>query len=167
VLRHATVSAATAQTLTNTETRCTSTSTSGGTTVASPTVSGLVQGSYVFRLTITDDKGAKASDDVTVRVNAAASRIGYGEEEQSAESAQITAYPNPSREQITLDVNLPSEAPLEISIFDMSGKQWASEKSVPVKLYSKDINLSHLKPGVYLLKVKYGNETVTRKIIKY
>lgn len=38
---------------------------------ASTTITGLVQGSYVFRLTVTDNGGASSSDDVTVTVNAA------------------------------------------------------------------------------------------------
>jgi hypothetical protein len=41
------------------------------TTSASTTVSGLVQGTYVFRLTVTDNLGATGSDDVTVTVNGA------------------------------------------------------------------------------------------------
>ncbi|HJW15682.1 MAG TPA: carbohydrate-binding protein, partial [Flavisolibacter sp.] len=38
---------------------------------ASTTVSGLAQGSYIFRLTVTDNAGATASDDVLVTVNGA------------------------------------------------------------------------------------------------
>ena len=38
---------------------------------ASTTVTGLAQGSYVFRLTVTDNQGAKGSADVNVTVNAA------------------------------------------------------------------------------------------------
>jgi gliding motility-associated-like protein len=51
---------------------------SGGTTTltnantASLTASGLVAGTYVFRLTVTDNQGAQASDDATVTVNLAA-----------------------------------------------------------------------------------------------
>lgn len=37
-------------------------------TSANTTVTGLVQGTYVFRLVVTDDKGATHQDDVTVRV---------------------------------------------------------------------------------------------------
>jgi hypothetical protein len=38
---------------------------------ATTTVSGLLQGVYVFRLTVTDNGGASASDDVTITVNTA------------------------------------------------------------------------------------------------
>ncbi len=38
---------------------------------ASTNISGLIQGVYVFRLTVTDDKGASATDDLQVTVNAA------------------------------------------------------------------------------------------------
>jgi hypothetical protein len=40
------------------------------TAIANPTVMDLVGGVYIFRLTVTDNKGATATDDVTVTVNA-------------------------------------------------------------------------------------------------
>ncbi|GAB3528714.1 hypothetical protein GCM10027443_07050 [Pontibacter brevis] len=40
-------------------------------TVAAPTVSGLLEGSYVFRLTVTDNGGASASDEAAVTVHPA------------------------------------------------------------------------------------------------
>jgi poly(3-hydroxybutyrate) depolymerase len=39
-------------------------------TSASATVSSLVEGSYVFRLTVTDNKGVRATDDIKITVNA-------------------------------------------------------------------------------------------------
>jgi hypothetical protein len=44
----------------------------GSANAATTTLSNLVQGTYVFRLTVTDNRGATAPDNVTVTVNAAA-----------------------------------------------------------------------------------------------
>lgn len=40
--------------------------------IASTTITGLVQGTYVFRLTVTDNESATDTDDITITVNAAA-----------------------------------------------------------------------------------------------
>lgn len=44
--------------------------------IPSPTVSNLAEGEYTFRLTVTDDDNATASDDVIIKVNAAPSGAG-------------------------------------------------------------------------------------------
>ena len=46
----------------------------GTANAATTTLSNLVQGTYVFRLTVTDNAGATGTDDVTVTVNAAANQ---------------------------------------------------------------------------------------------
>jgi hypothetical protein len=53
-----------------------STATLSGATTANLTASNLVQGPYVFRLTVTDNSGLTASDDVTVTVSAASGGSG-------------------------------------------------------------------------------------------
>ena len=50
----------------------------GTPSLATTSVNGLVQGSYVFRLTVTDSQGATAADDLVVTVNASAVDNGNG-----------------------------------------------------------------------------------------
>ncbi len=69
-----------------------STATIGTATAASTTVSNLVQGSYVFTLTVTDKQGKTGTDQVTVTVNAAAA----GAPSASAGSAQTITLPTNS-----------------------------------------------------------------------
>jgi dienelactone hydrolase len=52
-----------------------STAVMSGATTATVNVSSLAQGSYIFRLTVTDDKGVKRSDDMTVTVTGTTSPI--------------------------------------------------------------------------------------------
>lgn len=71
----------------------------GAATIVSPNsantdVTGLVQGNYVFRLTVTDDKGLTKTDDVAGIVNAAPIVVpstyeGYGRDAKGGEGKQI------------------------------------------------------------------------------
>ncbi|HXS58993.1 MAG TPA: PKD domain-containing protein [Hanamia sp.] len=54
-----------------------STYTISNSTVSNPTISNLLQGTYVFRLTVTDNQGATGTDDVQVTVNPAAGISNY------------------------------------------------------------------------------------------
>src|SRR5204863_145929 len=47
----------------------------GSANSATSTLTNLVQGVYVFRLTVTDNGGATATDDITVTVNAASNQL--------------------------------------------------------------------------------------------
>ena len=48
----------------------------------------------------------------------------------------------------------------EIAIFDVLGK-----KIMQANLSGKELNLNELTPGVYIIKVKEGEATATRKLI--
>ena len=48
----------------------------------------------------------------------------------------------------------------DIEIFDVLGK-----KVFTASLFDKELNISKLTPGVYILKIKENNITATRKLV--
>lgn len=71
----------------------------------------------------------------------------------------LSVYPNPNN---TGKVYITSKLNLEkkVEIFDVLGK-----KIIDVTLISKELNISQLNPGVYIIKIKEGEATATRKLI--
>lgn len=78
-------------------------------------------------------------------------------------------YPNPApNKQVTLlyDTKDLSAGKGQVQIFDLSGRKvYETEIAKSAGFYKKELNLSHLNSGVYLLNLKIGNHTETKKII--
>jgi hypothetical protein len=72
---------------------------------------------------------------------------------------QLNFYPNPvSNGKIYLTSNTTSTK--EVEIFDVLGKS-----VFKVSTASKEINISSLSTGVYIIKIKEGEVSATRKLI--
>lgn len=71
----------------------------------------------------------------------------------------LNIYPNPVS---TGRIYITSKSSLnkEIEIYDVLGK-----KILQATLNSKELNITNLTPGVYIVKVKEGEATATRKLI--
>jgi len=73
--------------------------------------------------------------------------------------AGLTVYPNPvnnGKLYITTSRNLSKD----IDIYDVLGK-----KVVSTSLFGKELNISKLTPGVYILKIKESDISATRKLV--
>lgn len=71
----------------------------------------------------------------------------------------LNIYPNPvsnGKIYITTKENLTKE----IEIFDVLGK-----KVFSTSLFGKELNVSKLTPGIYILKIKENNSSATRKLV--
>ena len=71
----------------------------------------------------------------------------------------LSFYPNPVSNG---KIYITSKSSLEkdILIFDVLGK-----KVLQITLTTKELNISNLSPGVYIIKIKEGEATATRKLI--
>ncbi|HLF50733.1 T9SS type A sorting domain-containing protein [Flavobacterium sp.] len=71
----------------------------------------------------------------------------------------LSFYPNPvSNGKIYINSKLSLDK--EITIFDVLGK-----KVLQTLLNSRELNVSALSPGVYIIKIREGEATATRKLI--
>jgi hypothetical protein len=71
----------------------------------------------------------------------------------------LNIYPNPaSSDRIYITSKLAETK--EVEIFDVLGK-----KVLQATLNGKELNISELTPGVYIIKIKEGDATATRKLI--
>ena len=71
----------------------------------------------------------------------------------------LNFYPNPVSNG-KIYITSKSSIDKEITIFDVLGK-----KVLQTVLNSKELNISNLSPGVYIIKIKENDATATRKLI--
>jgi type IX secretion system substrate protein len=67
-------------------------------------------------------------------------------------------YPNPVSNG-KIYITSKSSLDKEITIFDVLGKKVLQQE------VSKEVNISNLSPGVYIIKIREGEATATRKLI--
>jgi hypothetical protein len=70
---------------------------------------------------------------------------------------EFQIFPNPSNENITLSSNFYINNPTKINIYNLTGKLVLSENVAIKNGSSENINVSSLRPGVYLLEIKNPN----------
>ena len=105
---------------------------------------------YITSLLLLFSSGIYAQENKDSAVN---SKI----QEQPFENLNI--YPNPvvnDRVYITSKTT----APKDIEIFDVLGK-----RVMQITISTKELNVSSLTPGVYIIKIKEGEQRATRKLI--
>lgn len=71
----------------------------------------------------------------------------------------LSIYPNPVGTG-KVYISSKSNADKQITIFDVLGK-----KVMQTQLTSRELNISSLSPGVYIIKIEEGDASATRKLI--
>ena len=123
-------------------------------TIAAPTakatdISGMnFPGSYVFELTVTDDKkqSSRATFEVTVL-----------ETGGDAFVPEITTYPNPVVTTLTFKQRMKNSSQGTITIFNIAGKAMKSFNLPAGENIQQSLDVSNLPIGTYILQVVYKN----------
>ncbi len=75
-------------------------------------------------------------------------------------------YPNPAKENTSIEFSIPTKAPTSLIIYNMLGqpvKQLINE-NLSAGTYQLNVNVSELKSGIYFYKLKYGSMEHTLKL---
>ncbi|MGB0402785.1 MAG: PKD domain-containing protein [Salibacteraceae bacterium] len=82
-----------------------------------------------------------------------------------SEIIDVTAFPNPTRNQVTLRIEIDHEAPGTIELYNLQGTRIARSKFVGETI-EVNHNIQHLKTGVYIYRIGVGTQYKTVKVIK-
>jgi hypothetical protein len=73
----------------------------------------------------------------------------------------LSIYPNPvSNGRLFVNITTSKNLSKKVEIFNVLGKQIYA-----IDLYGKELNISQLSTGVYILKITENNISVTRKLV--
>jgi hypothetical protein len=132
-----------------------------------PTVQGLISGTYVFRVMVTDNLGATATDNVSMTVtNAVAGAMIAQSVVTTRDSAavQISIYPNPATTQITVSGTNNFVGNYKVIVYDAVGKVEAQYSFVKpaAGLVKQQLDISRLAVGIHYVETVYeGNQHST------
>ena len=73
----------------------------------------------------------------------------------------FSIYPNPATERLTIDAGTPVKA--TVQLMDLSGRVVVNIK---MNQSLQQLDLSTLSDGIYMLRIMYGEQSITKKIIK-
>nr|WP_294787109.1 T9SS type A sorting domain-containing protein [uncultured Flavobacterium sp.] len=79
--------------------------------------------------------------------------------QESTSIEGLSLYPNPVTSG-KVYISSKNDLEKEVIVFDILGK-----KVLQAHLYSKELNVSELPPGVYIIKISEQNASTTRKLI--
>lgn len=85
----------------------------------------------------------------------------------NGDSFQCDVFPNPTQDNIFLNIVSGTKQAISYTVFNYFGTEVVSENlGVSDRIVNKEIDLSGLSNGIYLVKVNIGNEFVNKEIIK-
>jgi hypothetical protein len=148
----------------------------GGTTMF-PTVQGLIAGTYVFSLVVTDNMGATASAQVSFTITSTvtgaalsttATTVGADVKAATTATSSISLSPNPAQSFVNLVVNNDTTGKMKVVIFDATGKPAKTIEYTKGQFdFRQQIDVTSLSQGVYYMQIVLdGKSLPTQKFVK-
>lgn len=77
----------------------------------------------------------------------------------------ITLYPNPTEGRLTINISLPVNEDLSVTMFDVMGKEKMNIFNGNIQTRTINLDLSNQAKGVYFVRFTYNNESYNKMII--
>ncbi len=132
-------------------------------------VTGLTEGIYTFRLTVTDNRDASSTDDITVTVNGSTDPDPDNPDDNpdtqiqpppAVSSQAILVYPNPSKSNITLALNSSVNGNAVVVIYDNMGRLMKKVSFFKSQAsFQQKLNTLNLGSGLFYVEVIIGTGT--------
>ncbi|HTI10952.1 MAG TPA: T9SS type A sorting domain-containing protein [Puia sp.] len=147
----------------------------------STSATGLVAGSYLFKMTVTDNGGGVYSSTTNVTVNATTSTSivtgGYqvsavdqngAKSLTGATTEQLLVYPTVTSGALNLHIASNANGNVRIGIYDMNGRMVQEESTVKKDIYlDKTVPVNRLGSGMYVIQVVIGaRKRMVTKFVK-
>lgn len=85
--------------------------------------------------------------------------------EEDFAGGQLRIYPNPTHDVMHVELTVNQKKEVSLTLFDLHGRSIFQKQAGQVTTLSESIHMPH-SHGTYLLKVKVGEYTLTRKVIR-
>jgi hypothetical protein len=80
-------------------------------------------------------------------------------------ATSVMIYPNPSTGQVSVGLSLPAGAAVEVSVLNVWGEVILVRDLGNVRFTAANLDLHNQANGVYFVRIKAGEETITRKLV--
>jgi hypothetical protein len=85
-----------------------------------------------------------------------------GIDEKNLTTNDVTLYPNPSKESVTINISQPINVPIQINIYDNAGKLVLAKNSKENKIV---IDVSEWTKGIYIFEIKQSKPLIKKLVI--
>lgn len=129
--------------------------------IVTGTVNTTIVGTYVLNYKVSDNWG---NMDSAIRMVIVIDTTHVGVNENEMNFAQLSVYPNPASEQITVSGNFIKTQPVTVTLIDILGKE-IERKTIYGTQFTETISTAHLSGGVYFCTVSNASGSKTLKFM--
>lgn len=110
-----------------------------------------------YTVEVTDENGCSATSEAFVVISSTGYLPGV---------SNLLISPNPFKESILLQFEAEKMLRIQVQIYDVNGKLLIEDRISPHGSFSKTYQLNQLPDGAYLLTLKAGDQSITKKLLK-